>query len=308
MHLCYVDESGKAEVLTKADSDQQPVVVIGGVLLPETNLRQVTHDWIALKAAFYPEIRKAASQGWLDAILHDLKGTKVRHGFKSGAARRKGKHSIGLVDGTLKLLEQHGGQLVARIWVKALDEANDAMPLYQSSLQFICSAFNSQIPKDERGLVIVDSQTYWHNHLLAHSVFTQRFGRKARHEKLADMPVFGHSDNHAGLQIADFLCSAVLAPIACGVYAGTYSHWNTHCDSGYLDIRDRFGTRLEALTFTWENKQLGRESSSVVVKDPVGRRSSALMWSPVSSGPAKKSNASTRRRRRRQPRARRAGT
>lgn len=254
--------------------------MIAGVVIPEKELRDLTHDWIELKARFNPDIRRVASKGWLDAILHDLKGTKIRRGFRASGTRRQRKHAIGLIDGTLKLLERHDAQIVGRVWVKELDGANDAMALYQSSLQFICGAFHSQIPTRERGLVVVDSQTYWHNHRLAHSVFTQRFGSKPKHEKLADMPVFGHSDNHAGLQIADLLCSAVLAPVASAVYAGAYSEWNSHCDSGFLDIRDRFGPRLEALTFSWQNDWIGRKSPSLVVNDPIRKRASALMWGP----------------------------
>ena len=111
-------------------------------------------------------------------------------------------------------------------------------------------------------------------------MFTQPFGKHPKNVGLADMPVFGHSDNHAGLQIADLLCSAVLAPIACVVYAGAYASWNRHCDSGFLDLREQFGSRLQALTFSWFNPQNKRTGRSVVVRDPIGKRSTSLMWGP----------------------------
>jgi hypothetical protein len=111
-------------------------------------------------------------------------------------------------------------------------------------------------------------------------MFTLRFAKRPLHQRLVDMPVFGHSDNHAGLQIADLLCSAVLAPVACAVYGGSYASWNSHCDSGFLDIRERFGHRLERLTYNWYNARLGRESSSIVVQDPNGKRPTRLMWGP----------------------------
>ncbi|HLM85585.1 MAG TPA: DUF3800 domain-containing protein [Solirubrobacteraceae bacterium] len=56
MQLCYVDESGTAERLTEADRDQQPVVVIAGISLPERKLTKITHEWIELKTTFYPSI------------------------------------------------------------------------------------------------------------------------------------------------------------------------------------------------------------------------------------------------------------
>ncbi len=281
MHLCYIDESGKAEQLTRADTTQQPVVVIAGVTLPEECLRHITHDWIKLKARFYPDVARMARRGWLDAILHDVKAANLRKGFRRSATTRQRKHSTGMIDGTLRILEKYECRLVGRIWVKKLDTPNEDMAMHQSSLQFICDAFHSQIPADERGMVVVDSQTYWHNHRLAHSVFSQRFAAEPKHQKLADMPVFGHSDNHAGLQIADLLCSALLAPIACAVYAGRYEKWNVHCYSSFLDIRERFGRRVGALTFTWPNPKTGTESASLVVNDPIGKRGTNLMWEPA---------------------------
>lgn len=279
MQLCYVDESGTAQTLLESDPAQQPVIVIAGVSLPEADLTTITHEWIDLKARFFPAIA-ATGHGWLDAILQDIKGNKIRSRFRARASTRQKQHSTGLVDGTLKILERHDAKILGRIWIKPLRAEHNSISLYATSLQFICAAFDSGLPGPERGMVVVDSQTYWHNHQLAHSMFTQRFGKHPRHRGLVDMPVFGHSDNHAGLQIADLLCSAVLAPIACIAYAGTYAAWNQHCDPGYIDIRERFGQRLQALTFEWPHPQTGKASSSVVVSDPVGRRGTRLMWGP----------------------------
>ena len=277
---CYVDESGKAETLTRADAQQQPVVVIAGVTLPESELADVTHEWIELKSRFHPGLARGGKNGWLDGILHDLKGTTLRRGFRATGSNRQHKHAVGLIDETLRLLEQHDGRILGRIWLKALDTPNDDLRMHTSSLRFICAAFHSRLGDDEHGMVVVDSQTYQHNHRLAHSTFTLRFARKPSYERLVNVPVFGHSDNHAGLQIADLLCSAVLAPIACAAYADGYASWNTHCDPGFLDIRERFGERLERLTYGWHNTRLGRKSSSIVVHDPNAKRPTRSMWGP----------------------------
>jgi hypothetical protein len=292
MRLCYVDESGKAETLVKAERDQQPVIVIAGVSLPEDQLTEITREWLELKRRFYPDVASKLGGGWLDAILHDIKGANLRRGFRRTATRRQRKHALGLISGTLSIVERHDGNLIGRIWVKQLNQPNDDMSIHSSSLQFICSAFNTQLT-EERGMVVVDSQTYQHNHRLAHSMFTQRFGKHPRNTGLVDMPVFGHSDNHAGLQIADLLSSAVLAPIACAVYAGGYASWNRHCDSGFLDIREEFGERLEALTFKIVNPRTAKPSRSVVVNDPIGKRGTHLMWSPGRVSSTKKAASRT---------------
>lgn len=91
------------------------------------------------------------------------------------------------------------------------------------------------------------------------------------------MPVFGHSDNHAGLQLADLLCSAMLAPIACAAYAAEHASWNRHCDPGFFDIRARYGERLARLAYPWRDPREGRERSSLAVRDPL-KRSAQRMW------------------------------
>lgn len=247
MRLCYVDESGTSQTLTRADADQQPVVVIAGVSLPEQRLTAITHEWIELKRLYLPAIRRGSRSGWLDGILEEVKGTTLRRGFRASATVRQRKQAVGLLDGLVGLLERHGCRILGRVWVKQLDAPIDGMSVH--------------VPD-----------------LLAHSVFTQRFARTPSHERLVDMPLFGHSDNHAGLQITDLLCSALLAPVACAVYASGCAGWNRHCDAGFLDIRERYGERLARLTYHWRNTRLGRASTSLVVDDPNARRPTRLMW------------------------------
>lgn len=289
MQLCYVDESGKADLLTEAERDQQPVLVVAGVSLPECVLEKATHEWLVLKKHYYPSSAANSRGGWLDTILHGLKGTTVRNGFKISATNRQRKNAIGFLDNTLKILERHDAKIIGRIWMKRLNIENDGMAMYGTALQHICAAFDAVLPADERGMVVVDSQTYRHNSQLAHSMFTQRFGKMPKHRGLVDMPVFGHSDNHAGLQMADMICSAMLAPIACAVYAGQYKSWNRHCNSGFIDIREEFGTRIADRTFVWKDSH-GQDIPSLVLSNPVSRQGIRLMWSPETR-PRRKSRA-----------------
>lgn len=60
------------------------------------------------------------------------------------------------------------------------------------------------------------------------------------------MPTFGHSENHAGLQLADLVCSALLFPMAVNAYcAGAIA--SVHVRPEYVVLRDRYAARLEAL-------------------------------------------------------------
>ncbi len=280
MQLCYVDESGKAQTLSRSTPDHQPVFLIGAVVIPDEQLTRLTHGWIEIKRQYNPSIA-TVGLGWQDAIQHEIKGTTFRRAFRSGATMRRRKNALGTIDQTLKLLSEVDARLISRIWVLEEDvEISNPVGMYAHALQFVCGAFHDGLAKDERGMVLVDSQTHHHNHRLAHSLFTQRFAKQPKYRQLVDMPVFGHSENHAGLQVADFLCSALLAPIACGAYCGRYSEWNTHAESGYLALREHFGQRLKDLTFTFKPEGSTEEKPSVVTADPVTKRGARLMWAP----------------------------
>ena len=65
---------------------------------------------------------------------------------------------------------------------------------------------------------------------VSHSIFTQKFGAVPKYERLVELPTFGHSDNHAGLQLCDIVCSALLNPIACFAYCAGHVN-NVRCAS-----------------------------------------------------------------------------
>ena len=91
-------------------------------------------------------------------------------------------------------LRYHDVKLVARIWVKGLGSPFHATPVYTSSIQGIYTYFEYYL-----------TQT---NVTVSHSIFAQKFSpAMQRYQRLAELPTFGHSENHAGLQICDLVCS-----------------------------------------------------------------------------------------------------
>jgi hypothetical protein len=148
VQLCYVDESGKAETLTRADFEQQPVVVIAGISLPEERLTAITHQWIELKRKYPPGmVRYRNTHGWLDGILREIKGTAVRRGFRTTATNRQRKHAIGLIDGVMRLLEEHDARIIGRMGASSCLTQIRGMNMHVSSLQFICGAFQRRDPR-----------------------------------------------------------------------------------------------------------------------------------------------------------------
>ncbi len=90
------------------------------------------------------------------------------------------------------------------------------------------------------------------------------------------MPTFGHSNNHAILQIADLLASALLYPMATYAYCRTHVQ-NVHVDENFGHVIARYGTRLQALQHRYDD-EFGRPRGGITVDDKLGRRSGAALF------------------------------
>lgn len=125
--------------------------------------------------------------------------------------------------------------------------------------------------------MIADSRTPTTNAWVAHSIFTQKFKTAGDcYPRLLEMPTFGHSQNHAGIQIADLVSSALLFPMATRCYC--YGHvQNVHVDRGFEVVAIRYGQRLQAMQHRYEDDR-GRRIGGITVSDPLTRRPGGLLF------------------------------
>jgi len=108
------------------------------------------------------------------------------------------------------------------------------------------------------------------NRQVSHSVFTMKHRMNGDPlPQLVESPLFGVSDNHAGLQIADVVAGALLLPMACRTYCHG-SRAQTHMDTRYDRLGERYARRLRAMQYLYHDAT-GRTRGGVVVCD---RRSS----------------------------------
>ncbi len=176
----------------------------------------------------------------------------------------------------MSLLRRHDVRLVARIWIKAPGARFDGTAVYTSSIQRLCTYFEHYLTElDSFGLCIADSRSKSKNLRVSHSIFTQKFGTVPNFERLIELPTFGHTDNHAGLQVCDIVCSGLLYPIACFAYCTGHVN-NVHVQSGASRLRDRYGTQLKHLQHRYYEG--GRYVGGVTVADHLNRRNGALMF------------------------------
>jgi hypothetical protein len=74
-----------------------------------------------------------------------------------------------------------------------------------------------------------------------------------------------------GLQIADYLASTLIFPMAASAYCPP-QRGNPHSSGRYNDVRKEFGSRVKALQYRYRDES-GYWRGGVVVSDPIGKRS-----------------------------------
>lgn len=273
MFLCYVDESGDAGTLNPGNPTDTPVFVAAALIVDQARLAAITRELLALKQRFFPS---AALARHLDSILHEVKGETLRKALRR-AARRNWSHAVGYLDHIMDIADRHGVKLLAKALVKAVGASNSDAGFYGAAMMHICGhfqAFLAQQGNGARGHVIADSRRKAQNTQVAHTIFTQMFQAAGnRYPGLVEMPTYGHSDNHAMLQMADTICSAVLFPMLTDAFCGGLD--NVHVSPRFASVRGRYRDVVQAMQYRYQHN--GRWSGGILVTDATGERRNASL-------------------------------
>lgn len=274
MYVCYIDESGDTSTLK--DDKAQPAFIICGLFIQQSLLFRLTHDFITLKQRFNPTALPAGSRR-MDWIRKEVKGTDLRSDVSSNSHRKR-RHAIGYLDNVMGLLEQQGVRLAGRVFIKELNQPINHVSIYSNAVQYICQHFEHWLQSQgSRGLVIIDSRSPPQNIWACHSIFTQKFkGGGDAYPSLVEAATFGHSDNHAGLQLADLVCSAFLWPMAMHGYCeGKIT--SIHTRNGYWRVGDRYGERMRRLQHRYQ-LLTGQWDGGISVSDRLTKQSGSRLF------------------------------
>jgi hypothetical protein len=279
MQILYIDESGDLGALPAApppNGNDQPVLVIGGIIVDASKLEALTQDFLHLKSQWFPGL-PYPSANHLDKIIPEIKGSEVRRSATRGN-RNQRRHAIGFLDHILRMLQAHDVRLLARVWIKGLGQPFNGRSVYTSSIQGLYTYFEHYLTeKTDFGFAIADSRDHLKNVTVAHSVFTQKFRASSTvYSRILELPTFGHSENHAGIQICDLICSALLYPIAAEAYCTGYVA-NLHVQAKAAQLRQRFGQILKAMQHRYQDPT-GRWIGGIVVSDDLAQRNAGLMF------------------------------
>lgn len=238
----------------------------------------ITREFLSLKRKYFPGA--FTSPHLLDDVREEIKGSELR-----SAIRKKG-HKAGtqlrFIDDMVALLERYACRVLATIWVKGIGAPFKPRETYTQSVQYACKAFQAFLEeKDAQGFMVADFRTTQLNDQVAHSIFTQKYRAKGDpFDRVLELPTFGVSNNHVGLQITDVLCSALLFPMASSVYC--FGHVSgVHVNGRDLVARRRYTRRIKMLQFkvdsgwsVWvSDKHLKRSAADLFVVPPMQPKS-----------------------------------
>ncbi|MER7869210.1 DUF3800 domain-containing protein [Streptomyces cellulosae] len=277
MYLCYIDEAGNGQTLDPSRPDAPPVLVVGGFTVHDSCIKQLTWDFLTVKKTYRPQLGRARH---LSEVIHtEVKGADVRKDIRVGNRDRRRAATL-LVDSVLGLLERYNARVLARVWVKQEGHAVNETGVYSTSVGSLTETFQAQLlDSHSRGVMILDSRTKSKNAPNVHCVTTRKYRAGGDLLKgVIESPVFGHSDTHTLLQLADLVVSSLLFPIACHAYLGDVA-WNVHCDDAYRPLREEFGERLKKLQFRYQDPS-GKWRGGIVVSDRRTAQPSSLMFRP----------------------------
>jgi hypothetical protein len=193
-------------------------------------------------------------------------------------SRDKRRQAARLRGELLDLIAVHGCRVLGRIWVKEQGKSLKADATYCYAVQDIAAHFSQYLRlQSSEGLLIADGRGHQQNVRIAHSVFTQKWCAAGDpYPSMTEVPLFAESDNHAGLQIADLVASALVFPMAASAYCAPRVG-AVHSSPRYEEVRKAFGARLRSLQYRYRD-ETGRWRGGLVVSDNVGQQSGSILF------------------------------
>ena len=284
MHIFYIDDAGCTGILPSATSEIQPVFCLSGIILRQADLDAFTREFLELKKRFFPGLSPATGES-LDWIKVEIKGSDLRRQIRDGN-RDQRRHTLGFMDKGLELCEKYHAKTLGRIYIKGIGAPFDGTAIYSSAVQLLAKDFqNFLVEQHSSGLMILDSRNKPKNANVSHSVFTQKFKASGdAYNRLLEMPLFVHSDNQAGIQVADLLCSGFLFPMATYTYCLGFVN-SVHVSMKYHKIRELFGVRLKRIQYRYQITDLFNNNmkwkGGIVTSDGLHQQYGSLLFEPA---------------------------
>jgi hypothetical protein len=259
------------------------VFVLAGISLDPLRADRLLMDYLALKSTYDPALK---GRLLADVTQHEVRGSRLRRAVRVEDPPRSARRALIYLDRALRLLEMSGCRIMGRVLVKREGEEYRPQATYPTAVAELAETFNDQLTtRTDRGLMILDARTKVKNEGNVHTITTRRYRKGGNvYPGLIESPVFGHSDTHVMLQLADLLASALVYPSAIAAYLEPDAG-DPQRSPAYQTIRTLFGGRLANLEWRFTDER-GRRRGGFRVVDRRARRPASLLFGPNPASPA----------------------
>lgn len=255
MFILYLDEFGHNGTFDPADPTRQhsPIFGLGGVLIRDSQWRDLDRGYLRLKANFFSSNIQASGER---AERWEFKGTNI-----SKPSNQKNKQNERFAHAVLALLQSLGCTIVAKGRVKPNGAAHRPVATYTSVVQGLMRAMEKCLrkmagKKSGVGLMVIDQRNVAEDKLVISSAQSHLHATNnagiLRFQRLIESPLVVDSRYYHGVQVAD---------IVCGILGGLlrYRHAKAHSKQ-YANLEPRFGGQVDSLTYTdggWRSVWIG---------------------------------------------------
>ncbi|MDM0108683.1 DUF3800 domain-containing protein [Variovorax sp. J22R24] len=238
---CYIDEAGCPGKLPAANSEVQPFLVIAALALRSEDVGAFTHEVVRLKQGYLSALTPGCGPA---SLSFEIKGCALRAQLRQAGTAETPAHR--LLDGTFEVLRRFDARVCAQVTPKPAGQAFDGRATYASSMLRLACGFDAWLgEQNAQGLMIADFREPSLNELMSRPIRDAKFGASDALPRLLDVPVFGHSQSHAGLQVADWMASSLIFAAASARHA-TQLRGHPHLHVNDRAIAKRYRKRLKA--------------------------------------------------------------
>ena len=280
MYIAYMDDAGDLGTIANPPlHNDQPVFALTLLLINRNRLAALVPEFLQIKRNYFPGLIPPASH-FLAAVLSEIKGADLRRDIAAGT-RNKARHAARFLSEVVDLCLRSDIKLISKVYVKGIGRPNRHTSVYTAACQALFRTFDHYLSTvDDIGVCIADSRAKGLNVTVAHSIFTQMFStRQAHYPRIIELPTFGHSENHVGVQICDLLASALIVPAAVHTYC-TGHVANVHVQPGYSKIRAIFTAKLQQLLYRFQDASQVWHGG-ITVSDAILQRPSSEMFKNI---------------------------
>ena len=280
MQIAYMDDAGDLGAVADPPLyNDQPIFALTLFIVNQNRLSALVPEFLRIKRKFYPGLNPPASK-FLAAVLKEVKGADVRRDIAVGS-RNQSRHATFFLSEVVELCVRSDVKLISKVLVKGVGQHVDPTAVYTASCQSLFKSFDHYLSTvGDVGFCIADSRTKGLNVPVAHSIFTQMFSsRLAQYPRIMELPTFGHSENHVGVQLSDLITSALIVPAAVHTYC-TGHIANVHVQAGYSKIRAKFTSALKCLLYRYQDSEQAWRGG-ITVSDGISHRPSSALFKDV---------------------------